>query len=59
VCRALDLDHQHVNCWEGYSRFKILWLLLDDIEGIIRIHHRNSFSRIVFACPPVSASLPA
>ena len=41
---VVDLDHQYVNCWEDYSRYKTLYRIL---EGIGRSHniHRHSTPR--------------
>jgi len=39
---ALDIDHQYVNCWEDYSRFKALYRLLDGIGKTIDIHRQST-----------------
>jgi len=39
---ALDVDHQYVNCWEDYSRFKTLYRLLDGIGKTIDIHRQST-----------------
>jgi len=38
---AAHVDHQYVNCWEEYSRFKVLYRLLDGLNRATDIH-RNS-----------------
>ena len=39
---ALDVEHQYVNCWEDYSRFKTLYRLLDGIGNTIDIHRQST-----------------
>ena len=36
------MNHYHVNCWEDYSRFKILYTILDSINNTIDIHRQST-----------------
>jgi orc1/cdc6 family replication initiation protein len=38
----VELNHQYVNCWEDYSRFKTLYTLLDGIKNTIDIHRQST-----------------
>ncbi|MDV7351354.1 orc1/cdc6 family replication initiation protein [Halorubrum distributum] len=39
---VVDLNHQYVNCWEDYSRFKTLYALLEGINKTIDIHRQST-----------------
>ncbi|WP_338006581.1 Cdc6/Cdc18 family protein [Natronoglomus mannanivorans] len=39
---VVDLNHQYVNCWEDYSRFKTLYTLLDGINKTVDIHRQST-----------------
>ena len=39
---VVELNHQYVNCWEDYSRFKTLYALLDGIGQTIDIHRQST-----------------
>jgi len=39
---VVDLNHQYVNCWEDYSRFKTLYRILDGIDRTIDIHRQST-----------------
>jgi orc1/cdc6 family replication initiation protein len=39
---VVDLNHQYVNCWEDYSRFKTLYTILDGINDTIDIHRQST-----------------
>ncbi|MFP9193941.1 Cdc6/Cdc18 family protein [Natrialbaceae archaeon A-CW1-1] len=39
---VVELNHQYVNCWEDYSRFKTLYQLLDGIDHTIDIHRQST-----------------
>ncbi len=39
---VVDLNHQYVNCWEDYSRFKTLYTLLDGINQTVDIHRQST-----------------
>ena len=39
---VVDLNHQYVNCWEDYSRFKTLYRILDGINQTIDIHRQST-----------------
>lgn len=39
---VLDLNTQYVNCWEDYSRFKVLYRLLEGIDQTYDIHRQST-----------------
>lgn len=39
---VVDLNHQYVNCWEDYSRFKTLYRILDGISRTFDIHRQST-----------------
>lgn len=39
---VLDLNHQYVNCWEDYSRFKTLYRVLEGIDRTLDIHRQST-----------------
>jgi len=39
---VVELNHQYVNCWEDYSRFKTLYTLLDGIGQTLDIHRQST-----------------
>jgi len=38
----VNLDHQYVNCWEDYSRFKLLYRVLEGIDRTLNIHRQST-----------------
>jgi orc1/cdc6 family replication initiation protein len=38
----VELNHQYVNCWEKYSRFKTLYAVLDGINETLDIHRQST-----------------
>lgn len=38
----LDLNHQYVNCWADYSRFKTLYRVLDGLDQTLDIHRQST-----------------
>jgi orc1/cdc6 family replication initiation protein len=38
----VSLDHQYVNCWEDYTRFKTLYRILDGIGKTLDIHRQST-----------------
>ncbi len=39
---VVELNHQYVNCWEDYSRFKTLYSLLDGINKTLDVHRQST-----------------
>jgi len=39
---SVALNHQYVNCWEEYSRFKTLYQILDGVASTIDIHRQST-----------------
>lgn len=39
---VVDLNHQYVNCWEDYNRFKTLYRILDGISHTFDIHRQST-----------------
>ena len=39
---VVELNHQYVNCWEDYSRFKTLYRILDGINKTLDIHRQST-----------------
>jgi orc1/cdc6 family replication initiation protein len=39
---VLELDYQYVNCWQDYTRFRLLYRLLDGIGQTLDIHRRST-----------------
>jgi orc1/cdc6 family replication initiation protein len=39
---VVDLNHQYVNCWEDYSRFKTLYRILDGINKTLDVHRQST-----------------
>jgi orc1/cdc6 family replication initiation protein len=39
---SVELNHQYVNCWEEYSRFKTLYEVLDGVGDTIDIHRQST-----------------
>ncbi len=39
---VIDINHQYVNCWEDYSRFKTLYRILDGINETLNIHRQST-----------------
>ena len=39
---ALGVDRQYVNCWEDYSRFKILYRLLEGLGRAFDVHGKST-----------------
>jgi orc1/cdc6 family replication initiation protein len=38
----LDVEYQYVNCWQNYSRFKVLYSILEDLGKTIDIHRQST-----------------
>jgi Cdc6-like AAA superfamily ATPase len=45
---VLDINHQYVNCWEDYSRFKTLYRILDGINETLNIHRQSTPTDVLF-----------
>jgi orc1/cdc6 family replication initiation protein len=39
---VLDLDTQYVNCWEDYTRFKLLYRVLEGLDRAFDIHRQST-----------------
>lgn len=39
---VLDVETQYVNCWEDYSRFKVLYRLLEGINRALNVHRQST-----------------
>lgn len=39
---VLDLTSKYVNCWEDYSRFKVLYRLLEGIDRAFDVHRQST-----------------
>jgi orc1/cdc6 family replication initiation protein len=39
---ALNVDSQYINCWEDYSRFKILYRLLEGLDRAFDVHRQST-----------------
>jgi Cdc6-like AAA superfamily ATPase len=39
---VLELDYQYVNCWQDYTRFRLLYRLLDGVGQTLDIHRRST-----------------
>lgn len=39
---VINLTTQYVNCWEDYSRFKILYRILDGIDRTLDVHRQST-----------------
>ena len=39
---ALTVDSQYINCWEDYSRFKILYRLLEGLDRAFDVHRQST-----------------
>jgi orc1/cdc6 family replication initiation protein len=39
---VVEMDHQYVNCWEDYTRFKTLYRILDGISTTVDIHRKST-----------------
>ena len=38
----LDVDYQYVNCWQNYSRFRVLYSILEDLGRTIDVHRQST-----------------
>jgi len=38
----LEVEHQYVNCWQDYTRFRLLYRLLDGIGQTLDVHRRST-----------------
>ncbi|MFB6093436.1 MAG: Cdc6/Cdc18 family protein [Halanaeroarchaeum sp.] len=45
--RVLDIDAQYVNCWSDYTRYRVLFRVVDGIEGADVHRNRNSASDLL------------
>ncbi|RBI59128.1 AAA family ATPase [halophilic archaeon] len=39
---VLDINTQYVNCWQDYTRFQVLYRILDCIDRTVDIHRRST-----------------
>ncbi|GKZ15381.1 Cdc6/Cdc18 family protein [Haladaptatus sp. T7] len=39
---VLDIDRQYVNCWQDYTRFQVLYRILEGIGKTVNIHRRST-----------------
>ncbi|WP_101298034.1 Cdc6/Cdc18 family protein [Halegenticoccus soli] len=39
---VLDINSQYVNCWQDYTRFRVLYRLLDGVGRTVDIHRRST-----------------
>jgi Cdc6-like AAA superfamily ATPase len=39
---VLELEYQYVNCWQDYTRFRLLYRLLDGFGQTLDIHRRST-----------------
>lgn len=39
---VLDIDTQYVNCWQEYTRFQVLYRILEGIGQTVNIHRRST-----------------
>ncbi|WP_435156987.1 Cdc6/Cdc18 family protein [Haladaptatus sp. DFWS20] len=39
---VLDIDTQYVNCWQDYTRFQVLYCILEGIGQTVNIHRRST-----------------
>jgi orc1/cdc6 family replication initiation protein len=39
---VVEMEHQYVNCWEDYTRFKTLYRVLDGISQTVDIHRQST-----------------
>lgn len=39
---VLDIKTQYVNCWQDYTRFKVLYRILEAIDRTVDIHRRST-----------------
>ncbi|MFC4357766.1 Cdc6/Cdc18 family protein [Halobium salinum] len=39
---VLDIDTQYINCWQDYTRFRVLHRVLDGIGQTVDIHRRST-----------------
>jgi cell division control protein 6 len=45
--RVLDLDAQYVNCWSDYTRYRVLFRILDGIDSVEAHRNRTSASDLL------------
>ena len=38
----LDVDYQYINCWQNYSRFRVLYSILEDLGRTIDVHRQST-----------------
>lgn len=39
---VLDINTQYVNCWQDYTRFQVLYRILDCIDRTVDVHRRST-----------------
>ncbi|WP_129113177.1 Cdc6/Cdc18 family protein [Halegenticoccus tardaugens] len=39
---VLDIDSQYVNCWQDYTRFRVLYRILEGVGRTVDIHRRST-----------------
>ncbi len=40
--QALGFDHQYINCWEDYNRFKVLYRALEGLGKTLDVHRQST-----------------
>jgi orc1/cdc6 family replication initiation protein len=39
---VLDVNHQYVNCWQNYTRFRVLYRVLEGIGQTVDVHRQST-----------------
>lgn len=39
---VIDIEHQYVNCWQNYTRFRTLYRILEGIDRTLDIHRQST-----------------
>ncbi|MFD1513667.1 Cdc6/Cdc18 family protein [Halomarina rubra] len=39
---VVDIEHQYVNCWQNYSRFRALYRILEGLDGTVDVHRGST-----------------
>lgn len=45
--RVLDIETQYVNCWSDYTRYRVLFRILDGLDSAEAIRNRSSASELL------------
>ncbi len=40
--QILDINHQYINCWQDYNRYKVLYRLLEGLNKTVDIHRQST-----------------